>query len=67
MGKIVRRRTNDGEPMFPDVHLLGGLIAGLEWEGGTVRPPEKQSDKAFFWMRVVVTFIEDKYDPYALT
>lgn len=48
-------------------YRLGGLIAGMTMEPGTVRPPTEQvSDKAFFWMRVVVKFVENPNDPYAL-
>lgn len=43
---------------------LGGLIVGLEWEPGTVRPPDEQSEKAFFWMRVVLKFVENTNDPF---
>lgn len=48
-------------------YMLDGLIAGLTMEPGTVRPPQEQvSDKAFFWMRIVLKVVEDTQDPYKL-
>lgn len=47
-----------------DNYLLGGLIAGLEFEAGTVRPPEQPTAKAFFWMRVILEFVENVNDPF---
>ena len=62
----IRRRPG---PLDPDVenpnHLLGGLISGMTMEPGIARPPiEQVSAKAFFWMRVVLQFVEDQNDPY---
>ncbi len=55
-----------GGPENPD-YMLGGLIAGMTMEPGIARPPiEQVSSKAFFWMRVVLKFVEDPNDPYAL-
>jgi hypothetical protein len=67
LAKIKRERPEFGVPMYPDIYMLGKLIIGLEWEAGTVRPPEEQSSKAFFWMRVILKFSEDVNDPYKLT
>lgn len=52
-----------GVNQHPNFHL-GGLILGLDFEPGTVRPPDEQSAKAFFWMRVILHFVEDVNDPY---
>jgi hypothetical protein len=47
-------------------YMLGGLITGMTMEPGVVRPPlEAPSNKAFFWMRVALQFVEDTNDPYA--
>lgn len=58
----------DPNPMSGDVqdpnYLLGGLIAGLEIEPGTVRPPDQQSAKAYFWMRIILRFNENVRDPF---
>ena len=55
-------------PMLMDAphanYLLGGLINGLELEPGTVRPPDTNSSKAFFWMRVILKFTENVRDPF---
>lgn len=48
-------------------YLLGGLIEGLECEPGTVRPPDQNSAKAYFWMRVVLKFTENVRNPFDLT
>lgn len=45
-------------------YLLGGLILSLEFEPGTVRPPDDQSGKAFFWMRLILEFVENVNDPF---
>ena len=51
----------------PETHMLGGLISGISTEPGTVRPPTEQvSSNAFFWMRVVLQFVEDTNDPYSI-
>ena len=63
---LLNKRTS---PEFGDFGAhpnfrLGGLIIGLEYEAGTVRPPDEQSSKAFFWMRVILKFVENVDDPY---
>lgn len=45
-------------------YMLGGLIAGMEIEPGTVRPPDQISAKAYFWMRVILSFVEDVSNPF---
>lgn len=46
---------------------LGGLITGMEIEPGTVRPPEEVSGLAYFYVRVIVKFVEKVSDPYDLS
>jgi hypothetical protein len=59
-------RTNrNGDGAHPN-YLLGGLILGLAYESGTVRPPDELSAKAYFWMRVILKFSENVFDPYQL-
>jgi LDH2 family malate/lactate/ureidoglycolate dehydrogenase len=67
LGKIARVNQHDGDGAYPDIYLLGGLLVGMEYEAGTVRPPDEQSSKAFFWMRVILKFTENVNDPYDLT
>lgn len=65
LGLLIRERSP--QEGFGGVHpnyMLGNLIAGLSYESGTVRPPDEQSDKAFFWMRVILEFVESVDDPY---
>jgi len=48
------------------LYLFGGLINGMSIEPGTVRPPSEVSSRAFFWMRVILKFVEHVDDPYRL-
>lgn len=64
---LVSRENPEFGTGFHASFRLGGLVMGLEFEPGTVRPPELASDKAFFWMRVILHFVEDVNDPYLLT
>ena len=68
LAKLVRRPSpTSGDLENPNFHL-GGVIAGMTMEPGIARPPiEQVSAKAFFWMRVVLKFVEDQNDPYELT
>lgn len=74
LAKLVRDETNDlaltidmGAGDTPKAYYLGALINGLECEPGTVRPPEQPTEKAFFWMRVILKFTERVNDPYSYT
>lgn len=68
---LAKIRKRGGGPMddpsnYPNWNL-GGLISGMTMEPGIVRPPiEQVSEKAFFWMRVTLKFVEDQNDPYDL-
>lgn len=43
-----------------------GLLSDLNISTGLVRPPEAAiSDKAYFWLPILVTVVEDLTDPYA--
>lgn len=64
LAKLVRMRRDTGAPEFPSVYLLSGLINSLRWESGTARPPDQNSAKAFFWMRVILEFSENLNDPF---
>jgi hypothetical protein len=65
LAKLVACDRN-GDPVDPTNFNLGNIVAGIEYEPGTVRAPEQASDKAFFWMRVILNFVEDKNDPYKI-
>lgn len=61
---LVLEDPQQGIGLHPS-YRLGGLIIGMHYEPGTVRPPDEQSSKAFFWMRVILKFVENVNDPYA--
>ncbi len=61
LGKLQKRLIQDRE------HFDGTPIKQLDSFGiepGTVRPPDEISNKAFFWMRIVLKLVEDVDDPY---
>lgn len=47
----------------PD-YMLGGLLADFAIEPGVVRPPDELSERAYFYLRVVVGVSEKLADPY---
>jgi len=47
--------------------LLGRLIVDSSLEPGTVRPPDDNSSKAYFYLRFIVRVSEVSSDPYDLT
>lgn len=47
-------------------YMLGGKVAGVFIEPGTVRPPEENSARAYFYLRVVLQVTEHLDDPYRL-
>lgn len=60
LGKL--RRQMIDESNFEDTPWKA--VANLGIEPGTVRPPDDVSDKAFFWMRIVLKIVEEVDDPY---
>lgn len=48
-------------------YRLGGLIVDLKTDGGIVRPPDENSNKAQFYLRVTLAFVEYTDDPYKLS
>ena len=66
--KALAKLDHDPNPMSNEErsgsYLLGGLINGLDIEPGTVRPPDQNSAKAYFWMRVILKFTENVRDPF---
>lgn len=66
LAKINQGHGPFGEPPS-DSYNLGGIIAGITMEPGTVRPPmEQPSERAFFWLRIALQFVEDVNDPFNL-
>lgn len=58
---LVRRRIY--EQQYPPNHPLR-FVAGMTVEPGVVRPPDQMSDRAYFWMRVILTMVDDLADQY---
>lgn len=53
-----------GQPEFPAVYRLGGLIEELQVGIGVARPPQQGvSDKAFFWLPVTIRMRFDSRRP----
>ncbi len=56
LGKLLVPRNQDG--------FFDGLASTLHIEPGVVRPPDEQSEKAYFWMRIRMEVVETVGDPY---
>jgi hypothetical protein len=57
LGKLLTRDAErDG--------YFGKLAIELRIEPGVVRPPDEQSSKAYFWMRIKMKIVEKVGDPY---
>lgn len=68
LAKVQKRAGHDNNYTVGPESMLGGLIAGMTMEPGIARPPMEQvSISAYFWMRIVLKFVENPNDPYALT
>jgi hypothetical protein len=53
-------------PAYPDIYLLGGLIADMTINPGVVRPPEQGvSSKAYFYLPLVVSYAFNASRPTA--
>ncbi len=56
--------TEAGQPKFPGIYLLGGLISSLTVAQPVVRPPEEGlSSKAFFYLPLLVGLKSDLSNP----
>ena len=56
LGKLIDRRNQTG--------IFDGLANTLSIEPGVVRPPDEQSERAYFWMRIRLEVVEMVGDPY---
>ena len=64
LSEIVSVRAS-GAPAYPDTYMLGGLIAGIEFGPGVVRPAQDQvSSRPCFYLPVVVRLPVDVSRPY---
>ena len=64
--KRLAEMAKDTYPTTNPLYMLGGKIAGLYIEPGTVRPADENSARAFFYLRLVLTITEQLDDPYSL-
>ena len=48
------------------LYMLGGKVAAIFIEPGTVRPPDENSSRAFFFLRIVLNVVEHLGDPYKI-
>lgn len=66
LARLVETRPETGGPRYPQEHLLGRLISGLEIAAPIVRPSEKGvSSKAFFYLPLRLQIAVDLSRPYA--
>ncbi|MGH8074286.1 MAG: hypothetical protein ACREO4_09450 [Lysobacter sp.] len=56
LGKLLVPRNQSG--------FFDGLATTLHIEPGVVRPPDEQSEKAYFWLRIRLEVVEKVGDPY---
>lgn len=65
---LIDKRTGNPQYDTPNTNKwwrLGGLVGKATLEPGVARPPqEKVSEYAYFWMRVILDFVEDPNDPF---
>lgn len=65
LSRITAVRAETGNPVYPDVFNLGGLITSLEIAPPVVRPPEDRvSTAAFFFLPVRVGIAVKVGEPY---
>lgn len=57
---VEESRRNDGY----DILGLGGTIDAMKFSTGVVRPADEVSAKAYFWLKLELSMIENVLDPY---
>lgn len=55
------RRRQDGY----DILGMGGKITEIKFSTGVVRPADEVSARAYFWLKVELSMVENLLDPYA--
>jgi len=65
----VKRRLAEEVKMLRQRNALGlgNCIDAIEYSPGVVRPPDAMSNKAYFWLKLTITIVEDDSNPYADT
>lgn len=59
--RLVQERIRDRQY---NIFGLGGRVTELKFSPGIVRPADELSGKAYFWLRVTLTLVENLVDPY---
>lgn len=64
-GKLIATQPNTGDPVHPELYMLGDLLVDLSFQIPIVRPPEREvSDTAFFYFPFTLRVVTDLADPY---
>lgn len=66
LGKITATKKDaSGRAAYPEFHMLGGIIIGIEVGGSVVRPLDnKSSSRAFFYLPIRIRLANAVSDPY---
>lgn len=48
-----------------DIFGMGDVVTDLRLSHGVVRPADEVSDKAYFWLRMTLTLVENLAEPYS--
>ena len=68
MADVKKRLANEIKALRErDCLGMGNRIDELEFSPGVVRPPDAMSNKAYFWLKLSITIVEDDSEPYADT
>lgn len=60
--RLVKERARDRQL---NILGMGGKVTDLYFSPGVVRPPDEDSAKAYFWLRVTLVLVENLADPYS--
>lgn len=56
-----RKKTT---PPIDNALGMTGMVTNIRISPGVVRPPDEVSDKAYFWLSLFLSIVEDLDDPY---
>lgn len=60
--RLMEERVRDRQR---DILGMGGKVTDLRISHGVVRPPDEDSAKAYFWLRLTLDLVENILDPYS--
>lgn len=52
LGRVMMTNRHNGQPTYPTLYRLGGLITSMSVSPPVVRPPDQVSAKAYFYLPV---------------